>query len=109
MPSCTLTQNDYGKYIDIYLYDEDEYGNTTPVTITAASINIYWRKSGESTNSVSGTCEIVTGTLGYCRYLIGTTDTARNGRFNAEVEVNFSGGAVSTWHDIDIFIRPELG
>jgi len=106
----TLSVGDHSKYIEIHLYDEDEFDNTTPTDITGASIFIYWRKANETTNSVSGsTAEVVTGTLGHCRYLVNSADVTRSGDFIGEIKIKASDGGITTWRNWYIDIEESIG
>ena len=105
MTELTIVQGDQ-KYITFKLREPD---GTTPTDISGAdTINFRMKKYGETTLSASGTCSIVDGTAGTCRYFMTTLDTARTGNFYSEVEV-IEGNEIITWIGPTIKIVDQLG
>jgi hypothetical protein len=98
----TITEGDYGKYIYIELYDEDD--NLYDYS-GYSSIVLYLKKYGATTCKVEGVCESIgTGTV---RYQLQEGDTDTPGDYIGELKI-YSPGAITTWRNIYLKIAEKV-
>jgi len=98
----TIVQGDYGRYIQFALYDEDD---ALYNLAGYSSIVAYFKRYGESTVSVSGTCTTLP--VGTVRLLLASGDTDVAGEYEGEVSV-YTALAITTWHNIHLTIKEKV-
>jgi len=94
-------------YLSFFLKEKDlTTGSITYHDISGASSIVFrMRKYDTSTNTISTTMEIVTGTLGYCRCLV---TIPSSGTYNSEIEV-YEGSQHITWEGPIYNVLEALG
>jgi len=109
MSSRTLVSGDI-VYLSFYLKEEDPLtGSISCYDITSAqTINFRLRKYGELTNTIESTCEVVIGTLGFCRVKVTVPIVSYPTAYEGEIEV-IEPGQITTWKNINYIITPQLG
>jgi len=99
---ATIIEGDYGKYLEFVLYDEDEnlydFGGYS-------SIVCYFKKYGENTCKIIGTCSSVG--LGTVHYQLKKTDTDEIGDYYGEIKV-YSPSAITTWSNLHLKIKEKV-
>jgi len=98
----TIIEGDYGRYLQIVLYDEnDELYNFSGYS----SIVLYLKKYGENTCRIIGECSSLG--LGTIRYQFKEGDTDIPGNYLGEVKI-YSPGAITTWSNIHLVIKEKV-
>jgi len=97
-------------YLSFYLKEKDPLsGSISYYDITdAQTINLRLRKYGETVNAIETTCEVITGTLGYCRAKVTVPVVSSPTTYEGEVEV-IEAGQITTWKNVNYIITPQLG
>jgi hypothetical protein len=78
------------------------------VNLTGATLKFKAQKSDETALAVDGVMSIVVAVSGTCKYQVAASVFDEAGTYNAEIEVTFADGQVSTWTDIIIMVKDEL-
>jgi hypothetical protein len=99
-----IVKND--KLYDLNFTLQDASG--VAVNLTGATLKFKAQKSDEDALAVDGTMTLVTPASGICKYQVLTSDFDEAGTYNAEIQVTFTDGQVSTWSDIIIMVKDEL-
>jgi len=97
-------------YLAYYLKEKDLItGSISYFDITNAdTITLRIREYGLSSNTIETTCQIVTGTLGYCRAKVTVPIVSTPTYYQGEVEV-VSSGQITTWKNLNYLVTPQLG
>jgi len=99
---ATIIQNDYGKYLEFVLYDED---NELYDYTGESSIVCYFKKYQENTCKITGVCSTVG--MGTVRYQLQAKDTDEVGDYYGELKV-YSPSAITTWNNIHLKIKKKV-
>lgn len=91
--------------IDFTLKDADSVAvdltNGTPIVLRA-------QLEGATGTSMAGNIVVGTAITGECYYEVQENDFSAPGRYQAEVEVTFTGGKVITFGDIVVIVKRQL-
>jgi len=105
MTDVKVVQNDYGYDITFTITDTD--GNV--VNITGATILFKVGRPGDTMIVSAGACTVTDGPNGVCTYEVQSGDFAVVGKYDAELQITFSGGTpVMTIPNLVVYIRGEL-
>jgi len=107
MTTIYVKQNDTAPTLVVNLVDDDG----AAVDITGASVRFHMRKPGAASAKVDSSATLVTGDPAQVSYAWQSGDLDTEGRFEAEFEVTYSGGAVETFPNdsfIDVIVRRDL-
>jgi len=116
MPYINVVKNDanYDLNFTITQSDPSNENLMLPVDITDATITF---KVAAFTNTktllVNGTCEIVTATIGSCKYKVASTDFTKVGNYMGELEIAYPdegyGAKIITTQKMNIAVVTDLG
>jgi hypothetical protein len=101
LPEITVTLRDSNKAATGLTLDPDDPTTWDPIDLTSATVRMRIRQVGSSAVSSTLTMTVVspaTDGKAVTNFPSGTLDSA--GVFEAEVEIEFSGGAKQTVHDL---------
>ena len=101
LPEITVTLRDSNKAAAGLTLDPDDPTTWDPIDLTSATVRMRIRQVGSSTVSSTLTMTVVspaTNGKAVTNFPSGTLDSA--GVFEAEVEIEYSGGAKQTVHDL---------
>ena len=99
-----ITKND--KVYDLEFTLQDASG--TAIDLTGATLAFKVQKLGAATLAVNAAMVIDTAAAGTCHYQVKTGDFAAAGEYNAEIEITYPGGQISTFGEIYIYVEEEL-
>jgi hypothetical protein len=105
MTQLELVQNDKG--IDIAFTLQQSDGSA--INLTGASLKLKAQHQNTDTLTVDGAMTIITAAEGTCKYTTTGTDFTTPGKYDAEIEITFSGGTkIQTFPNILIEVLPQL-
>ena len=91
--------------IDFTLKD----ANDTAIDLTSGTpITFRAQKEGVTGTSVEGLMVVGTAISGECFYIVQDGEFNESGRYQAEVEITFTGGKILTLGDIVIIVKRQL-
>lgn len=113
MSDFTIKRNDTSPAIEIELLDDDD----NPVDISGYNeVRFLMSLEGESALTVdddtNGNVTVTDASNGIVKYEWTSSDTSEKGYYEAEVEVEYSGGKKETFPNteyIDVEVQPDLG
>ncbi len=92
---------------DLFFVLQNYEGNALSLNTVS---NIYFKvqKSGEEILSFTGDMEVIDGSNGEVKYSVEQNNFSEEGRYYAEIEINFNNGQIITYDDILINVKSDL-
>ncbi len=92
---------------DLFFVLQNYEGNVLSLN-TVSNVYLKVQKSGEEALAFVGNMEVIDGSNGEVKYAVEQSNFEEEGRYYAEIEINFNNGQIITYDDILIKVKSDL-